>query len=76
MKPGELGAGAVKVTVKADARHVPERHRGGSAEVLEERRLSFGRRWCRVRFADGCDQWIPEERVECATRLIEMAEEE
>lgn len=59
----------MKVTVKADARHVPGRHRGQAAELVEERRLAFGRRWYRVRFADGHKQWVPAERVEGAARL-------
>ena len=68
MKPASRGGG-VKVTVKADAWHVPERHRGGTAEVLEERTFGagvFARQWLRLRFPDDWVQWVFEERVERA----------
>lgn len=51
-----------RVRVKADAPHVPAHHRGDEADVLEEKRLSFGR-WYRVRFADGCELWTIRDRV-------------
>ncbi len=69
----------MKVTVKADARHVQRRHRGRAAELVEERTFgagAFARRWLRLRFPDGWEQWIPEHRVKCAARRIELEAEE
>ncbi len=62
----------MKVTVKADARHVQRRHRGQAAELVEERTFgagAFARQWLRHRFPDGWEQWIPDERVERAEAL-------
>lgn len=67
-----------RVRVKPKARHVPPEHRGEEAEVVAERELAFGRRWLRLRFADGCECWAPEGRVEAQGTLeaLEPAGEE
>jgi hypothetical protein len=68
----------VNVTVKADARHVQRRHRGHAAELVEQRTFgvgAFARPWLRLRFPDGWEQWVPEERVERAARLLELEAE-
>lgn len=53
-----------RVRLKRDARHVPPARRGQEAEVVEERELSFGRRWLLLRFRDGCTCWTTVGRVE------------
>lgn len=53
-----------RVQVARDAPHVLAHHRGDTADVLERRALAFGREWLRVRYEDGCEQWVLLERVE------------
>ena len=33
------------------------------------------RRWLRLRFPNGWEQWVPEERVERVARLIDLEED-
>lgn len=53
-----------RVTIRKGAAHIPRRFQGTEADVVVEVRMSFGKRWLRLRFEDGSEYWTSPDRVE------------